>query len=126
VFGTDGSKIVAEIARKNGIPDLYDLRSRNFEIGAFVYQSLKDGVVYDPDGDARAWFPRQALAPNVIIHPKLAFGRPVLKGSGIPTEAVAGALRAEGSIEAVAAIFEITTKRVREAVAFEADLRKAA
>jgi len=126
VFKTDGSKIVAEIARKNGISDLYDLRSRNFEMGVVVYRTLKEGVVYDPKGDAQAWFPRRILAPNVIVHPKLAFGRPVLKGSGIPTEAIADAMRAERDIETVAVLFEISTKRVQEAVAFEANLRAAA
>lgn len=125
VFETDGSKIVADIVRKSGV-DLYDLRSRNYEMGVVVYKSLKQGVVYDPRGDAQAWFPRRLLAPNVIVHPKLAFGRPVLKRSGIPTEAIADAMRAEGDIETVAALFEITTKRAQEAVAFEANLREAA
>ncbi len=126
VFKTDGRKVVAESARRNGVKDLYDLRSRNFEIGVVVYMSLKDGVVYDPKGDARAWYPRQKFAPNVIIHPSLAFGRPVIKGRGIPTEAIADTARAEGSIEAAAAIFEITASRAKEAVDFEERLRRAA
>src|SRR5947207_6137222 len=57
VFKTDGAKIVAEIAHRNGVADLYDLRSRNFEMGVVVYRTLKSGVVYDPKGDAQAWFP---------------------------------------------------------------------
>jgi uncharacterized protein (DUF433 family) len=126
VFKTDGAKIVADIVRRNGISDLYDLRSKNYEMRIVIYRSLKDGVSYDPKGDAQAWFPRRMLAPNVIVHPKLAFGRPVLRGSGVPTEAIADALQAEGNVETVAALFEITTKRVQEAVAFEADLRKVA
>ena len=126
VFKTDGSKIVAEIIRKNGATHLYDLRTRNYEIGGVVYKSLKDGVVYDPQGDAIAWFPRRKMAPNVIIHPKLAFGRPVMRGSGIPTEAIAGAAEAEGSVESAALLFDISKKRVEEAVAFEAMLRRAA
>ena len=67
---------------------LYDLKSRNFELRGIVYQSLKEDVIYDPKGDAEAWFPRRSLAPNVIVHPRLAFGRPVLRTDGIPTEAV--------------------------------------
>jgi len=126
VFKTDGRKVVAESARRNGIKDLYDLRSKNFEIGIVVYKSLKDGVVYDPKGEALAWYPRQRLAPNVIIHPSLAFGRPVLKGRGIPTEAIAETAKVEGSVEAAAAIFEITTSRAKEAVDFEERLRRAA
>ena len=126
VFKTDGVKIVAEIARRNGVQDLLDLKSKNFEIGVVVYKSLKDGVVYDPKGHAEAWYPRQHFAPNVIIHPRLAFGRPVLKGRGIPTETIADTAKAEGSVETAALIFEITTKRAQEAVNFEERLRRAA
>jgi uncharacterized protein (DUF433 family)/DNA-binding transcriptional MerR regulator len=126
VFKTDGEKIVAEIAHRNGIADLYDLRSRNFEMSMVVYKTLKTGVVYDPSGNAQAWFPRRKLAPNVIVHPRLAFGRPVLKGSGIPTEAIAKAARAEGSIEAAAILFEIPTSKAEEATSFEEHIRQAA
>jgi uncharacterized protein (DUF433 family) len=126
VFATDGSKIVARIAHQNGVSDIYDLRSRNFEMEGVVYTSLKEGIVYDPAGDAQAWFPRRFLAPNVIIHPKLAFGRPVLRGRGIPTEAIAAAASAEGDIEAAAILFEITKKQAQEAVDFETNLRWAA
>ena len=126
VFKTDGEKVVAEIARNNGISDIYDLRSKNFEIGSVVYKSLKDGIVYDPTGDAKAWFPRQSLAPNVIVDARLAFGRPVIRGRGIPTEAIADAARAEGSVEAAAELFEIPRKWAQQAVDFEAHLRRAA
>jgi uncharacterized protein (DUF433 family)/DNA-binding transcriptional MerR regulator len=125
VFKTDGVKIVAEIAHRNGVADFYDLRSRNYEIGIIVYTTLKEGVVFDPMGDAEAWFPRQQLAPNVIVHPRLSFGRPVLKGNGIPTEAIVGAARAEGSIDAAAELFEIPLAIAKEAVSFEEHLRAA-
>jgi uncharacterized protein (DUF433 family)/DNA-binding transcriptional MerR regulator len=126
VFKTDGEKIVAETVRKNGHCDLYDLRSKNFEMGAIVYKSLKSDVVYDAQGNATAWFPRRDLAPNVIIHPSMAFGRPILNKSGIPTETIAEAWHAEGSIEAVADLFEVSKARVREALAFEKIIRRAA
>jgi uncharacterized protein (DUF433 family) len=126
VFKTDGSKIVAEIAHRHGVADIYDLKSKNFEMVTVVYMSLKEGVVYDPKGNAEAWFPRRALAPNVIVHPRLAFGRPVLRGNGIPTEAIASTFKAEDSIDTTAMLFEISRSRVKEAVAFETDLERAA
>lgn len=125
VFKTDGRKIVAEIVHRNGVADLYDLRSKNYEMGLIVYTSLREGVIYDPRGDAEAWFPRRSIAPNIVIHPKLAFGRPVIKDRGIPTEAIANAARAEGNIAAVAAMFEISLRRAKEAVSFEQHLRAA-
>jgi len=127
VFKTDGVNIVAETVRKNGVRDLYDLHSGNFEMADIVYQSLKDDVIFDPKGDARAWFPRPVTAPNVIIHPAVAFGRPVLRAPGIPTETVADAFVAEGEdVEAVAILFDISKRHVKEAVAFENSLRRAA
>jgi uncharacterized protein (DUF433 family) len=126
VFRTDGKKIIAETAHRNGVTSLYDLRSRNFEIGGVVYQTLKEDVIYDPKGDAEAWFPRRLVAPNVIVHPRLAFGRPVIRDVGIPTEAIADAVRAEGSIDMAAELFEISKRRVQEAVAFENQLHRAA
>ena len=126
VFQTDGVRIVSGIASRNGISDIYDLRSRNFEMVPVVLKSLKDGVIYDLQGDARAWVPRRKLAPNVIIDARLAFGRPIIKSRGIPTEAIADAARAEGSIEAAAELFEIPRKWAQQAVDFEEHLRKAA
>jgi uncharacterized protein (DUF433 family) len=127
VFRTDGKKIIVEIAHRNNVTQLYDLKSRNFEIGGVMYRTLKQDVVYDPKGDAAAWFPRRGLAPNVMVHPRLAFGRPVLQEDGIPTEAIADAIKAEGgSVDKVAALFEISRRRVQEAVAFENHLQRAA
>lgn len=126
VFKTDGERIVAEVATKSGIKSIYDLKSRNFEMREIVYRSLKDDVVYDPKGDARAWFPRKQIAPNVIIHPSVAFGRPVLKEQWIPTETIADAWQAEESIDMVARLFQIPEARVKEAVSFEQNIGRAA
>lgn len=126
VFKTDGQKIVAEIFNRNGKIDLFDLQSRNFEMGVIVYKSLKQDVVYDPKGDAQAWYPRKKVAPNIIIHPSISFGRPVVKGRGVPTDTLANAVKVEGSIELAAEIFEIPERYIREAVCFENSLRRAA
>lgn len=126
VFKTDGKKIVAEIGKKRGIPDIYDLKSRNYELQPIVLASLQDDVLFDPNGDAAAWRPRPKIAPNVIVHPKIAFGRPVLRRSHIPTRSIADAVRAEGSQSVVAELYEIPAKQVAEAVKFEDHLREAA
>lgn len=126
VFRTDGRKIVAEIARNNGVKDIYDLKSKNYELRDVVMDSLKEAVVFDPQGEAISWRPRPTIAPNVYIHPSMSFGRPVLMPSRIPTEAIAKAVKAEGSQAIVADLYEIPLARVREAVSFDASLRKAA
>jgi uncharacterized protein (DUF433 family) len=126
VFQTDGKKIVARIGKGNGIGSIYDLKSKNYELEQIVLPSLKRDVVYDPNGNARIWFPRRKQSPNVIVTPTHSFGRPVLKDSKIPTFAIAKAVEIERSVPMVAAIFEISEHRVREAVKFENSLRMAA
>lgn len=126
VFKTDGKKVVAEIARKNGVENIYDLRTKNYEMRVVVLRSLMDDVIYDPQGEAVSWRPRPKLAPNVIVHPHFAFGRPILKDSRIPTNTIAGAVKAEGSARIVSEIYEVPERQVREAVGFERNLRQAA
>lgn len=126
VFRTDGKKIVAEIGRRNGLKDIYDLKSRNFEMRPIVLMSLRDDVEYDPSGAIRLWRPRPKLAPNVILHPKFSFGQPVLRESRVPTATLKNAVDAEGSIAAAADLYEIPVKQVREAYKFEQQLRLAA
>jgi uncharacterized protein (DUF433 family) len=126
VFRTDGRKIVADIARRNGLHLVYDLKSKNYEMPTVVMKSLKENVVFDPQGDAMEWTPRPKIAPNVIVHPRIAFGHPVLRRSNIPTETIAKAVKVEGSAQFVADIFDISARHVREAVAFEEHLLRAA
>ncbi len=126
VFLTDGRKIVAKIARNNGVEDIYDLKSKNYEMKDIVLHSLKKDVVYDPDGNARIWYPRRALSPNVIVNPRRSFGRPILKDSNIPTSAIANYFAVEKNAKIVSLMFEVPERQVCEAVEFEALLRKAA
>jgi len=124
VFKTDGRKIVAEIGKRNGIDDIYDLETKNYEMKVVVLKSLRDDVVYDPEGDAITWRPRRRIAPHVVVHPRLSFGRPVLQDSRIPTSALADAVKAEGSLRMVARLFEVPEGQVREAVRFEESMRR--
>ena len=87
-------------------------------------RSLKDDVVYDPEGEAITWRPRRDIAPNVVVHPKFSFGRPVLKTSLVPTAALADAMKVERSVRTVARLFEVPESQVREAVKFEESLRQ--
>ncbi len=125
VFKTDGKKIYAETQRQTGDEQLYNLYDKNFELKPIVAQSLKEGVVYDPEGLIRAWYPRKDVAPNVIIHPKHSFGQPILRDSGIPTKTLSDAAEVD-SVATVAKWFEIPRARVTEAITFEEVLKRAA
>lgn len=125
VFKTDGKAIYSETERQTGDEQLYNLLNRNFEFKPIIAQSLKEGVVYDPSGLIRAWYPRKEIAPNVLVHPKHAFGKPILKDSGIPTKTLADAAERD-SVGTVAKWFEVSSARVLEAIKFEEELKRAA
>jgi uncharacterized protein (DUF433 family) len=127
VFRTDGRKIMAQIGLENGFENIFDLHSRNYEMNDVVMESLLTDVIFDPKkGEARLWFPRRQIAPNVIINPNVSFGRPVLRDSRIPTRTLAAAAQAEGSVQVVADWYDVPEARVREAIEFENNLKKAA
>jgi hypothetical protein len=111
VFQTDGRKIVARIARENGVESIYDLKSKNYEMKETVLNSLWRDVIYDPNGNARIWYPRRHTFPHVIIDPRRSFGK---------------AVAVEKSAKVVSIMFEVPERQVREAVHFEAVLRTAA
>jgi uncharacterized protein (DUF433 family)/DNA-binding transcriptional MerR regulator len=126
VYRTDGRKILEEIALKNKSIFLYDLKTKNYEMQPLIVDTLRRDVIYDARGIAMAWYPRKHLAPNVIIHPSLSFGRPILQESRIPTKTISDAVKVETKLRSVSEWFDIPEKQVRQAVIFEDALRNAA
>lgn len=127
LFRTDGKKIFIVVAEKTGDKRLYDLKSKNWAFYDILSDQLKEGVVYDTNGNAEAWQPRKKIAPNVVIHPKIAFGQPILRESGVPTRALLDAFSAEGeTYESVSAWYDVPVDQVKEAIRFEMELDMAA
>jgi uncharacterized protein (DUF433 family) len=124
VFTTDGKSVFARIKRKTGEEDVLHLKSKNYEFLAIIADTLRDDVIFDARGEAMAWFPRQAIAPNVVIHPRFSFGRPILRQSHVPTEAIVDSVKVEGE-EGTADLFDVPIEQVREALEFHQELRKA-
>lgn len=123
VFKTDGRKIFADIADRTDDPKLYDLKSKNWAMLEIIAQSLFADVAYDPSGDAANWHPRPQFR-DVVVDPKLSFGKPVI--AGIPTRILYEAFQAEGdSIESVAEWYGVNPAIVQNAIAFELELAKA-
>ena len=68
------------------------------------------------------WYPRGRVR-NVIVDPRISFGRPTIKGTGIPTESVAAQLGAGDKAEDIARDFNITPQQVEDARWFEENIR---
>jgi uncharacterized protein (DUF433 family) len=127
LFRADGQKIFAEIVKRTGDHELYDLSRRNWAFYTMLRSALKPAIVYGVSEQAERWYPRKRLAPNVIVNPIAAFGQPVLSDSGVPTRTIRRAVKAEGGdCATVAKWFDISVARVAEAVKFETRLDMAA
>lgn len=121
-FQTDGRTIFLQSAA-NALDDmLLDLKNRQYAIKAVIEQTFKD---LDIEDDAvRRWRPFKNK-PSIVIDPARAFGQPITARFGVPTVTLADAFTAEGSIERVASLYEVTPGAVRDAVAYEQFLQAA-
>lgn len=118
-FRTDGRSIFFEIAGGAEQGQLIDLRTRQYQMGSVIERTFRDLDVED-DFVAR-WRPHNGKA-SIVLDPTRAFGRPIVADFGVPTEVLADAVTAEGSIDAAAHAFEVPASVVRDAVSFEARL----
>jgi uncharacterized protein (DUF433 family) len=71
----------------------------------------------------RDWHEREQPR-SIVVDPAIAFGAPVIAGTGIATSVVAGRMRAGETIELIAADYGITGEQVQDAVRCE--IREAA
>ena len=55
----------------------------------------------------------------IVIDPQRSFGQPIAAEFGVPTVALAEAVKSEGSIDRVARLYEVSSAVVRDAVRFE-------
>ena len=62
----------------------------------------------------------------IEMDPRIAFGRPVLVGKGVPTAVLADRFKAGDSLKELSKDYETSTEEVEEAIRCELDRRKAA
>lgn len=116
-FRTDGTTIFLQVAQESEEPVLLDLLKRQYGLSAILEKSLKD-LDFGIDGGAVRWWP-MGKDHVVVLDPGRSFGQPIVNDGGVPTRALADAVKVEGSVERVARLYEIPKRAVREAVAFE-------
>ena len=98
------------------------------EVPEWVEPFLKR-VVRDKDGVARRFHPllRRSDSPEnsmrdpeyILVDPRISFGKPVLSGTGISTEVIAGRLTAGDPEEELVAEYGRTLAEIRAAAQFE-------
>lgn len=81
-------------------------------------------IEHDAEGLAQRLFPftRSSIAGTprvVVLDPRIGFGQPVIAGTSVRTEVIAGRLEAGESVGEIAADFGIDTDKVEEALRYE-------
>ncbi|WP_222344096.1 phage antirepressor KilAC domain-containing protein [Rhizobium leguminosarum] len=122
-FQTDGRTIFLESIERAAEPKLLDLKKRQYVFKQAIEGTFKDLDIED-EAVAR-WRPFHGKQ-SIVIDPGRAFGQPIASQFGVPTVALAEAVEAEGSVEDVARLFDVPVGVVRDAVQFEAGLKRAA
>lgn len=121
-FRTDGRTIFLESLQAADEPQLLDLKEKQYVFKRVVEQSFKD---LDLEGDVvTKWRPYHGKS-SIVVDPTRSFGQPIATASGVPTIVLADALKAEGSIDIVSAIYEVEKSVVRDAVRFHRELSAA-
>jgi hypothetical protein len=117
-FATDGMTIFANTLADDGDRTALDLVANQYVMLHVLAQSIRSEFDLEVEDVIRAWHPR-APTRLVLLDPRRSFGQPLVE-PGIPTRALADALRAErGDAGRVAALFDTSEDAVRQAAAFE-------
>jgi uncharacterized protein (DUF433 family) len=125
-FRTDGRSIFLQVLSEEGDDTFIDLFKRQYAFRDILEPSLKN-IEFDQDGLPFRWWPK-GKSLRIVIDPARAFGRPIEAESGIPSAILAAAAAAEGSIDAAARAWSVSSNSVKRAIEFEHtfQLRKAA
>jgi len=117
---TDRRRIFGQVAEEDGDKYTWDMATNQLEMWVAIENIIVKGVEFSPATElARLWRPRPDC-PNVILDPRIAFGRPSIGSRGVPTVALFKQWKAEdGDSGRVASWFHVKTEEVTEAVEFE-------
>ena len=116
LFKTDGRRIFLQQMNDDGSSRLFDLKKRQLVFRQIVAPSFVS-LDFDADAASRWW-----LLPNkrtIVLDPARSFGQPIEAATGVPTARLAQAVKAEGSVERVAKLYDIRPSIVRDALSYE-------
>jgi len=125
---TDREQIYVALSDAGVDPDLLQVTGRpassQLIAGGIFDRYLEEVDFEETTALAERWFPLGRQMP-IVLDPHIAFGAPVIVGTGIRTEVLAG--YAAGNQPAVVArAFELELSRVQAAIDFETQLARAA
>lgn len=99
-----------------------------------VIRAYLQRVARDPQGAAESLYPYLTRHPKdveeqpklVLINPRIAFGKPILVGVGVPTAVIADRVRAGEPVKELARDYACKASEIEEAIRYERANQKAA
>jgi uncharacterized protein (DUF433 family) len=116
-FVTDGREIFVELHRETGERTLMEIVSSQHVFVQIIRPFLKE-LEFDSDHTLVRWKPA-TTRHLVVLDPARNFGRPIVARHGVPTEVLARAAKASGSLEEVSRWYEVPRAEIEDAVEFE-------
>ena len=119
-FHTDGKNHLLQVISDTDDKSLIDLASGNGAWLQVLERSFTRSIRFEGiDGNASLWQP-DPEASRVVVNPQRQFGRPIDNETGVPTDVLADALRAEnGNAARVAKWWNVPVEAVDQAAEFE-------
>jgi uncharacterized protein (DUF433 family) len=118
-FMSDGRRFFHEAIELTGQRSLVDFKGKQVVFDAVIRPSLFAGIDYKANGEAQRWFPVHGRKV-IVLDPRKQFGEPIIADAGVPTDAIASAVKAEGGDrKRVAKLYRVTPAAVDAAVNFE-------
>ena len=119
-YVTDRRNIFAQVAEEDNDRVTWDMATGQLEMWTVIEETIAKGVRFDPsEYRAQSWTPRPGEFDDVIIDPRIAFGRAIVSGTRVPTSVLFGQWMTERSKERVAKWFNVTQEAVATAIGFE-------
>lgn len=119
-FKTDGRTIFTTIYDETHDGSLIDIVKRQYAFPNILLPYLTN-LDFDDDDRALRWWP-MGKRRRVVIDPQRSFGQPIVSREGVPTTILASAVKAEGSVDAVADWYDVDPRSVRDAVKYQEQL----
>lgn len=116
-FSTDGYEIFETLVDEVGEEELREVTKGQYHFYSVLGPYLRQ-LDYSDAGDVLRWWPL-GKKRDIVVDPAVAFGRPVVVGSSVPTEAIFAAVGANESERQVATWYDLPISSVRAAVEFE-------
>lgn len=119
-FETDGRELFAEVHEETGGQALWEIVKQQKVFREIIAPYFKE-LEFEGAGILARWRP---ITTNrlVVLDPTRSFGHPIVMKHGVPTEIIARAVRASGSIKEVVKWYELPKAEVEDAVEFEQKL----